>query len=145
MSYLSKAAKLLEDYGLLIKTYGAIYETAPWGGISQPAYLNQLLIIKTDVTPYELLHICLQAEQALGRTRDRKWDSRSIDIDIIYYNDWLVISGDLKIPHPYRLERNFIMKMLLDIAPSYIDPIKRKTIEVLAENCEDILEVKLIS
>ena len=144
-SYLSEAVKLLLSNGLSIQTCGGIYETEPWGGIAQPAYLNQMLIVNTTESSQNLLRICLQAEEALGRTRDRKWDSRSIDIDIIYYNNWIVLSEELKIPHPYRLERNFIMKMMLDIAPMHIDPIARKPIKDLAENCKDILEVKLIS
>ncbi len=131
--------------GLIIQTYGRLYETEPWGGISQPSYLNQLLIVNTEVSPKKLLSLCLQVEETLGRTRDRKWDSRSIDIDIIYYNNWIVLSDELKIPHPYRLERNFIMKMMLDISPTYVDPIKRRSISELAQNCKDILEVKLIS
>lgn len=131
--------------GLELVRLSDIYETAPWGGIDQPAYLNQLLILDTNVTPHELLKICLEVEQSLGRERDRKWDKRTIDIDIIYYNDWVIISEDLKIPHPYRSERNFILKMLVDLDAEFIDPIYRCPIQELADNCSDILEVKLIS
>lgn len=144
-AYLSKATTLLISKGLKVVSAGSIFETAPWGGIAQPAYLNQMLKVETKESPHDLLEICLQVERVLGRTRERKWDSRSIDIDIIYFNDWIVASSTLDIPHPYRTERNFILRMMVDIDPDFIDPIERCTMKKLAENCEDILDVKLIS
>jgi len=124
---------------------GSIYETAAWGNKELPSYLNQLLKVNTDLLPHSLLDTCLDIERILGRTREVKWAIRTLDIDIIYYESWVIMSPELKVPHPYRADRKFITTMLAALEPSLIDPIYRVSMKEMNENCEDILEVSLIS
>lgn len=122
-----------------------MYETAAWGNEDVPAYYNQLLKVSTELNPKHLLDACLLVERILGRKREEKWASRCIDIDIIYYSKWLIMSPELRIPHPYRAERKFITTMLNAIDPSFIDPILDMNMTEMNEKCKDILEVSLIS
>lgn len=134
---MSKSIDLIDQSGT--------YETAAWGKEDVPAYYNQILKVTTGLSPHELLKTCLGVEKVLGRTREEKWSSRTIDIDIVYYGNWLVLGPDLKIPHPYRAERKFIMTMMNDFESSLIDPVYQVSVKELNENCKDILEVTLIS
>lgn len=122
-----------------------VYETAAWGNEGVPAYYNQILKVTTDLNPHDLLQTCLSIEKVLGRKREEKWSSRTMDIDIIYYGTWVILGPDLKVPHPYRADRKFITTMLADLDPDLTDPIHRVTMKELNEKCKDILEVTLIS
>lgn len=137
--------RLLLANGITITEKSGTYETAAWGKEDVPSYYNQLLIITTEQTPHDLLGICLKIEKVLGRKREERWSSRTIDIDIIYYASWVILGPNLKIPHPYRTQRKFITQMLTDLNSDLIDPVYRIPIRELNEKCKDILEVTLIS
>src|ERR1041385_7937434 len=109
---LSRCTDLIRaELGPIIKL-SSIYETAPWGKSDQPNYLNQAIQIETKFDPTELLTRCLSIEKQLGRERDQKWGARLIDIDIIYFNDLIMNSQDLIIPHPRMAERKFVLEPL---------------------------------
>lgn len=134
-------ALLAHDIGI-IKKSSSVYETAAWGFTDQPAFLNKVLLIETDFTPHEVLEKILSIESKLGRTRTEKWHERSIDIDILFYNNLVLDAEDLKIPHPHLHQRRFTLEPLNEIASYFIHPIFNKNIQHLLNNCEDSLQVK---
>ena len=138
---LENAIELLEkNAGTIIKR-SSVYETASWGNTDQPAYLNQVLQLTTDLSAENLLDTCLNVERNLGRTRTMKWENRLIDIDILFFNSEIINIAKLKIPHPLLHERLFVLKPLNEIAPGYIHPVYNKTVKELFENCSDPLKV----
>ncbi len=126
--------------GEIIKS-SSIYETAPWGKTDQPPFLNQVLELGTLLTPETLLSVILDIEIGLGRKRKEKYDARTIDIDILYYDKEIVNTETLTIPHPKVSERRFVLIPLAEIAPTLIDPIAGQSIKTLLVNCKDKLEV----
>ncbi len=120
----------------------AIYETEAWGPIEQAAYLNQVLLIHTTLSPEEVLEGLQAIELLMGRKRKEKWGARVIDIDILFYNDDIINTPRLKIPHPWIAKRNFTLVPLLEIAPTLQHPVTKKSIAEIAELCEDLLDVK---
>ena len=111
---------------------------------SGPDYLNQVLFVETILEPVELLKIINKIETKLGRTRNLKWESRIIDIDILYYDDIVMDTEQLIIPHPYLHFRKFTLVPLVEIAPDLIHPIFNKTQQDLLKDLKDELEVKKI-
>ena len=118
--------------------FSIVYETAPWGNPDQQNFLNQALLIKTELSPYELLEQILEIEKKLGRIRAEKWGPRIIDIDILYYNEDIVYKHDLKIPHPFLQDRRFSLIALNDISPAWVHPLLKKTVKEMLEECTDI-------
>ncbi|MCB0700710.1 MAG: 2-amino-4-hydroxy-6-hydroxymethyldihydropteridine diphosphokinase [Chitinophagales bacterium] len=125
-----------------IKQKSPIYVTAPWGLPDQPDFLNQAIEIATDLTPMELLTHTSGVETELGRQRTIKWGQRTLDIDILFYNDLVLDNKQLTIPHPAIQDRRFALMPLNDIAASLSHPIFKKNIAELLETCLDTLEVK---
>jgi 2-amino-4-hydroxy-6-hydroxymethyldihydropteridine diphosphokinase len=123
----------------------SIYETAPWGKTDQPDFLNQVLLIETKLDPVTLLELILSIEETGGRTRSEKNAPRTIDIDILFYNDLVLNLPGLSIPHPRIAQRRFVLEPLNEISPDYIHPVLRKTISRLLLECNDELAVKKIS
>lgn len=120
----------------------AIYETAAWGKTDQQSFLNQALLIETDLTAFQLLERVLEAEVLLGRVRKERYGPRVIDIDILFFNDDVISAPELIIPHPEVQNRRFALTPMASLAPDYLHPVLRKSIQVLLEECPDMLEVK---
>jgi 2-amino-4-hydroxy-6-hydroxymethyldihydropteridine diphosphokinase len=93
----------------------SIEETAPLGGMDQPAYLNQMLLLETELSPRALLEVCRAIEKAAGRVRHTKWDSRTLDVDIVEYGDLVVDEPDLQVPHPGLSNRDFWIREIAEI------------------------------
>jgi 2-amino-4-hydroxy-6-hydroxymethyldihydropteridine diphosphokinase len=120
-----------------ITASSSIYETEAWGYKEQPTFLNQALAIETSLEAEKLMEEILKIEMALGRKREIPLGPRIIDIDIIYFNDEIINSSNLTIPHPSMAERKFVLTPLAEITPAYIHPILLKTNEVLLKECGD--------
>ncbi len=99
-----------------------IYETEPWGKLEQAKFLNQAIGFISKKTPQELLNLCKNIEQKLGRQKREKWKEREIDLDLLYCENEILESETLTLPHPYIAQREFVLKPLCDIAPNFIDP-----------------------
>ena len=135
-------AMLIDEIGLIIKM-SSIYESSPWGVENQGSFLNQVLLLETDVKPFDLLDIILNIEKEMGRVRIEKWGERIIDIDILFYNDEIIETNNLCIPHPYISKRRFVLSPLDEIAKNYIHPILHKTINKLLLECLDEEKVSI--
>ncbi len=103
----------LPDTALLAES--SIEETAPLGGLEQPPYLNQMVLLETGLTPHALLRRCQAIEAARGRTRGPRWGSRTLDVDIVKYGDRRVDGPDLVIPHPELPNRDFWQRELKEL------------------------------
>jgi 2-amino-4-hydroxy-6-hydroxymethyldihydropteridine diphosphokinase len=131
---------VVKDIGALIKS-SSIYETEAWGPIEQPLFLNQVLVVETELSPTALLNHLLLIEQLMGRNRDIPMGPRTIDIDILYYNNEIINSPMLTIPHPRISERNFVLLPLTEIAPDFLHPVLHKNNALLLKECGDSLAV----
>ena len=143
-THLEQARERINKEVGTIKNASSIYETAPWGIHDQPSYLNQVVRIETDLEPENLLDILLNIEKIMGRKRYRKWDSRLIDLDILFYDDIIYKSDHLIIPHPEIQNRRFTLVPMNEIAGNELHPVLDKTIRKLLEETSDMLQVKII-
>ncbi len=129
--------------GPVLKKSG-IYITAAWGNLDQPDFFNQVVCLQTELSPQELLHQSLKIEEELGRIRNhQKWMERTLDIDILFFNDKIIETDNLNIPHPFIQDRKFVLVPMAEIAPGLIHPVYNKSIELLLAECKDELEVKI--
>lgn len=119
----------------------SIYETEAWGFKDQPTFLNQALLIETQKNAVDLLTVLLSIELSLGRTRSIHLGPRTVDIDIIYFNDAIINDNHLVIPHASMAERNFVLTPLTEIAPLFLHPIFKKTNSQLLMDCSDLATV----
>lgn len=110
-----------------------LYETAPVGGPPQGLFLNAAALIETSLLPAELLDRLLRIEKKQGRRRTVQNGPRTIDLDIIFYNDLIVDEPGLSIPHPRFDERGFVLQPLADIIPRFIDPRSKEKVSDLLE------------
>lgn len=131
----SRAGKVLEE--------SPVYETAAWGKTDQDAFLNQALLIDTPYSPETLLEKILQIETEMGRVRQEKYGPRTIDIDILLYNDRHLETAALTIPHPELANRRFALIPLAALAPQLKHPVLHDSIQSLLKHCKDELEVTL--
>jgi 2-amino-4-hydroxy-6-hydroxymethyldihydropteridine diphosphokinase len=144
LSNLEKAALEIEEAIGSIVVRSALYESEAWGNTDQPAFLNQVLIVSTMLSPIEVLTCALATETKLGRVRAEKWGARLIDIDILYFNNQVIDSGNLTIPHPGIASRRFALEPLAEIIPNFVHPILNKNHRILLAECNDTLSVKRI-
>ncbi len=127
-----------------ISKQSGVYLGKSWGVEQQRDYYNQVLELSTTQPPKRLLDCILEIESNLGRVREKKWSSRIIDIDILFYQQSVIELPVLQIPHPRLTERNFTLVPLMEIAPQFIHPTFAVTIEELYLRSADTLEVQMI-
>lgn len=117
--YLTKAIKSLTTYPEIeLINYSSIYETDPVGYEEQDLFLNMVIKVITKLSAFELLAICLKTELELDRKREMKWGPRTLDLDILLYNQESIETKKLVVPHPRMQERAFVMIPLLEITQS---------------------------
>ncbi|MDH6100807.1 2-amino-4-hydroxy-6-hydroxymethyldihydropteridine diphosphokinase [Anabaenopsis sp. FSS-46] len=134
---LEGAIKSLEKIpGVTIKAISSWYKTAPVGGPEQPDYLNGCAILEVQLTPEQLLKTLQEIEQEFGRVRKERWGPRTLDLDVILFNDLILETPDLQIPHPRMRERAFVLVPLAEIAPEWIEPVTKETISQLLEHLD---------
>ncbi|GGI04055.1 2-amino-4-hydroxy-6-hydroxymethyldihydropteridine diphosphokinase [Mammaliicoccus vitulinus] len=140
---LVEAIKLLNEVeGIEVTQESPIYETKPIGYTEQPDFLNMCIEISTELESSELLKVCMMVEQQLHRVRVERWGPRTIDIDILLYDQSVIQSPDLEVPHPRMTERAFVMVPLNDIASNVVEPISKKYIWELLLNDEQVVKYK---
>lgn len=132
VAYLKKAvAKISSLEGLNLVKESKIYETAPWGKLDQPNFLNICLKISTSLESGDLLKNLQKIELDLGRERKERWGPRTIDIDILLFGDIISQDPNLILPHPRMKERAFVLIPLLEIEPE---------LKIIDDRVKDILE-----
>jgi 2-amino-4-hydroxy-6-hydroxymethyldihydropteridine diphosphokinase len=119
---IARAREMLEPE-VRVEAVSALYETEPVGGPPQPPYLNGACRVTTTLEPHPLLDYVKGIETRLGRRPGVRWGPRPIDIDIVLYDDRVVLEVDLTIPHPRMLERIFVLRPLVDLDPDLVHPI----------------------
>jgi len=122
----SAIAELKGSSGISIEKISSIIETTPIGGPRQSKYLNGVVKIKTEISPRALLGILQKIENKLGRIRTVKNGPRTIDLDMLLYDDKMINEPDLKVPHPRMFEREFVMRPLLEIEPQIMERLNLK-------------------
>ena len=126
---LRRAVGLLDARGIDVVRSSRVYETEPVGP-PQPAYLNVVVEVHTGLEPRELLEACLAVEAELGRVRDERWGPRTLDVDVLTYDERTVDQPDLTIPHPRMHERGFVLVPLLELEPDPMLPGGRSLAEL---------------
>jgi 2-amino-4-hydroxy-6-hydroxymethyldihydropteridine diphosphokinase len=137
-----------KELGEIVKS-SSVYETPPWGFTADENFWNQVLIIETELSPNELLQKITEIEANFIREREvGKYNSREMDIDILYFDDLFIETENLIIPHPRIQQRKFVLVPLNEIAPDFKHPLLRLTSFQMLENCKDssvILKMEDIS
>lgn len=140
---LEKAISGLNSKAGKVVALSSIYETEAWGFESEQDFLNQVVKIETKFEPYNLLDACFEIESELGRIRNyRGYESRLMDIDILFYDDIILETEKLHLPHPRLQDRNFALIPMNEVAPTLKHPLFKKTINEMLSECEDSCLVK---
>jgi 2-amino-4-hydroxy-6-hydroxymethyldihydropteridine diphosphokinase len=136
--YIVRAEKLIEHEIGAIREKSSLYETEPWGFHHPANFYNKVLLVSTDLIIEQVWHRCLSIEKQLGRQREKnKYEARTIDIDILFYNDLILHTDTLQIPHPLLHLRKFVLEPLNEIMPDRIHPVIQKEIRQILHECID--------
>jgi 2-amino-4-hydroxy-6-hydroxymethyldihydropteridine diphosphokinase len=126
-----------------LKRISSLYETEPVGFESNELFLNICAEVETELSPIEILFLTQNIEEQYGRTRKdgNGYSSRTIDIDILFYDTQILQTNQLQIPHPRYQERRFVLEPLLEILPEFTDPIHGESIQKLVQKCSDTTKI----
>jgi len=137
----NRAANLKEAINSLspqmeVKAKSKVYETPPWGYAEQEKFYNQVLRVQTYLEPEPLLKHLKRLEVALGRKASFQNGPRLIDIDILFYDDRVLNTPVLDIPHPHVHERGFVLLPMMDIAPDFVHPVTQRSVREMLAGCD---------
>jgi 2-amino-4-hydroxy-6-hydroxymethyldihydropteridine diphosphokinase len=137
----NRAANLKEAVSSLspqmdVKAKSHVYETPPWGYTEQEKFFNQVLKVSTYLEPEQLLRHLKRLEVALGRKPTFQNGPRLIDMDILFYDDLVLDSPTLVIPHPHVHERGFVLLPMMDIAPDFVHPVRDQSVRKMIAGCD---------
>ena len=136
--YLKKAVLLLENQEkITVVNTSSIYETDPVGFTDQDQFLNMAVQVSTSLKPLELLDECLKIEEQLGRKREIRWGPRTLDLDILLYNQEDIETEKLTIPHPRMSERAFVILPLLEMNPNIMLPHMEEPLKSCLQSIPD--------
>jgi 2-amino-4-hydroxy-6-hydroxymethyldihydropteridine diphosphokinase len=145
MKQLEEATALISESIGMVILQSSTYETEPWGFSSDDKFLNKAVKAVTVLTPVEILVEIDKIEKLYGRQRQGGgYSSRTLDIDLLFYDDLVIDQYQLKIPHPRIQDRRFVLVPMNEIAPLLIHPVIKKTIGELLFQCSDEKEVQVI-
>ena len=139
---LFKAIVQIEKQIGRVARQSGLYSTAAWGNIKQPDFLNQVIIVETELSAAQTMQTILNIEKKMGRIRTVKNAPRIIDIDILFFNKEIIEQEHLHIPHPQIQNRRFVLVPLNQLSPNLKHPLLKNTIHQLLVKCTDKLNVK---
>lgn len=141
---IEKAIALLSARAGTVIRSSSYYETEPWGFECKETFLNRVVIFETNCTPETFMQICLETEKQLGRIRHTgpRYQSRCIDIDILFCESEILNTPHLTVPHPRICQRNFVLVPLEEIMPGFRHPVTGKTIQQILAESSDTSDVK---
>ncbi len=143
--YLSQTRNMIANRVGAIDIKSYIYESKPWGFNHENQFLNQVLVVNTMLEPHDILKITQQIELELGRKyKGIGYSARTVDIDLLFYNDIIIDTEDLIIPHLQLHKRRFTLLPLNEISPDFIHPVFKTTISELLNKCNDNSIVDII-
>ncbi len=135
---IEQAVELLgADAGVRVVAISSLRQTEPWGPVAQPPYLNGAVALDTTLTPRALLDLLLRTEERLGRVRGERWGPRTVDLDLLLYDDAVVDEPGLAVPHPRLHERLFVLEPLAELDPALVVPGQGSVAELLAAMTPD--------
>ncbi len=126
---------LAQTSGIKLLSLSSWYKTIPIGP-PQPDYINACAVLEVELTPLQLLETLLKIEQQFSRTRTQRWGPRTLDLDLLLFEDLIFNSNNLQIPHPRLRERAFVLVPLAEIAPDWIEPVSGVTIAKLLQQVD---------
>ncbi len=128
---------LAETEGITLQKISSVYQTDPVGYETQAQFLNGVAAIQTHLPPLSLLRTLKDIEASVGRQHRIRWGPREIDLDILIYGDLCLQTEKLVIPHPEMHLRRFVLAPLAEIAPDFVHPVLKETVQILLERLED--------
>ncbi|MEW6600356.1 MAG: 2-amino-4-hydroxy-6-hydroxymethyldihydropteridine diphosphokinase [Nitrospirota bacterium] len=129
-----RAIRRLSEQGIKVTRRSSMIETKPWGVTEQPDFINLAIEIETGLKPDELLFLLKTIEAEIGRQPAVHWGPRVVDLDILLYDDIVIKTHELEVPHPHLAEREFVLGPLAEIAPEVVHPVLKKSIRELLMN-----------
>lgn len=137
--YILKALDMLKFYGIIRKV-STLYVSQPWGKVNQPEFINGVLEYETELNPVSLLKVLKEIEKITGRKPRDRWGPREIDLDILLYENHILMLSFLRIPHLYLTERDFFLFPLLELNPKLTHPLWGVPLETFASRLENRLK-----
>jgi 2-amino-4-hydroxy-6-hydroxymethyldihydropteridine diphosphokinase len=126
-----------------ILAQSSVYESPAWQMENEPAFLNQVLLIETELSPKDLLAEIRELEEYYGRERSTEaYLSREMDVDVLFYGDFVSDDPKFVVPHPRMQDRKFVLVPLREIAPEFMHPVLNKSVTQMLADCTDTAEVK---
>jgi len=141
--HMNTAKEMIADKIGIITRCSKMYETAAWGKHDQPDFLNQVLLVETQLAAPICLQEILLIETRMGRVRTKKNDPRIIDIDILFFNNEIINDAHLTIPHPELQNRKFVLVPMNELSPGLVHPVLHRSIRDLLSTCKDALDVRV--
>lgn len=140
---LIEEAKRMIEIGNKIVAESSIYQTEAWGNVADQDFLNQVIVVQTELEPLKFLASLQKVELELGRQREVVWGNRTIDIDILFWDQETIDLPDLKVPHLFLPVRRFVLVPLVEIMPDFVHPELQLTCSELLKKCPDQSFVQL--
>jgi len=144
-SNIERAYTLLEKSNIRILKKSHFYETKPYGVTNQPEFVNSVALVETEFGPFKLLETIKKIEKDIGRKETYRWGPRVIDIDILFYEDFILKSQTLTIPHPDLHNRCFVLIPLCELDCELVHPVLRQKISKILESliCNDVERIEV--
>ena len=142
-SYIKESLLQIEQILGTIICESKTYESSPWGVMEQRNFLNKVISVKSEFSAKDVLKSLQKIEYKLGRKRTAKWGERTIDLDILFYNNETINTKELTIPHPHIQDRKFVLMPFAEMNGKFIHPTLKKDIFALLKECKDTEKVSV--